>query len=253
MRHFIIFIISILSFCSATAITFNDEKLHYKVMYKWGFVNKQAGTATLSIRNQDSQYITRLVAKSEPWADKFYMVRDTLNGVIQKNGFLPLYYEKKAHEGNTFKHDIVKYSRSGNIVYGECTRIKRDKDEKDGYKKEQRLSATGTTVDILSVFYYMRAIDYNKMKPGQVLKMSIFSGKRKELLTIKYMGTENVAYDNKNYNCFHINFTFTSTEGGKKTSEDMDAWLSTEINRTPIKLEGTLTIGKVQCFYTGKG
>ena len=132
---------------------------------------------------------------------------------------------------------------------GHCTRIEREKGEK-GLKKEHVISATGTTVDMLSVYYYMRSIDYANMKNGQVMKLNIFSGKRKELLTIKYLGTEKVTCDNKTYNCYHITFTFTSN-GKTKTSDDMDAWISTDSRRIPVKLEGTLTVGKVQCFYTG--
>ncbi len=251
MKYLSSIILGLSALCmSANEISFNNEKVNYKVMYKWGLVNKQAGTATLSISNHGANYITKLTAKSDPWADNFYMVRDTLNGTIRKAGFLPLFYEKKAHEGGDFKHDIVKYSRNGNRVIGYCTRIKRDEDESKGTKKEHIISATGATVDMLSVYYYMRAINYNDMKKGQVMKLNIFSGKRKELLTIKYHGTETVTYDNKSYNCYHISFTFTS-DGNKKTSDDMDAWISTDTRRIPVKLEGTLPVGKVQCFYTG--
>ena len=31
----------------------------------------------------------------------------------------------------------------------------------------------------------------------------------------------------------------------------MDAWISTEPNRIPLRLEGKLPVGKVQCFYSG--
>lgn len=233
-----------------SAMTFNNETIHYKVMYKWGLVNKQAGTASLTIKNQGENYKTQLVAKSDPWADKFYMVRDTLNGSIRKAGFLPLFYEKIAHEGDDFKHDVVKYSRNGNTVMGYCTRIKRDKGAKSGSKKEHVISATGTTVDMLSVYYYMRSLDYGAMKKGQITKLNIFSGKRKELLTIKYQGAETITYDNKSHKCYHISFTFTS-DGKTKTSDDMDAWISTDARRIPMKLEGSLPVGKVQCFYTG--
>lgn len=219
-------------------------------MYKWGLINKQAGTASLSINSNNDTYVTQLVAKSEPWADQLYMVRDTLNGRIQKEGFLPLFYEKIAHEGGEFKHDIVNYSRNEDTVIGYCTRINRKDGKKTGTKKEHVISATGTTVDMLSVFYYMRALNYPEMKNGEVTTLNIFSGKRKEILTITYHGQEDVTYDNKSHNCYHISFTFTS-DGNKKTSDDMDAWISTDSRRIPLKLEGSLSVGKVQCFYTG--
>ena len=57
------------------AVPFSQsESLSYKVMYKWGLINKQAGTATLTISRNGDTYKSRLTAASAPWADKFYMV-----------------------------------------------------------------------------------------------------------------------------------------------------------------------------------
>ena len=252
MKHLILSISILVSMLgmNISAQTFSDETIHYKVMYKWGLVNKKAGTASLTIKNVGDNYETQLVAKSEPWADQLYMVRDTLNGRIQKEGFLPLFYEKLAHEGGEFKHDIVDYSRNGDTVIGYCTRISRKDENKPGTKKEHVISATDTTVDMLSVYYYMRSLDYANMKNGQVTTLNIFSGKQKELLTITYHGTETITYDKKSHDCYHISFTFTS-DGNKKTSDDMNAWISIDTRRIPLKLEGSLPVGKVQCFYTG--
>ena len=135
-------------------------------------------------------------------------------------------------------------------MIGYCTRISRKDGKKNGTKKEHVISATGSTVDMLSVYYYMRSLDFPNMKKDDVIKLNIFSGKRKEILTITFHGTESITYDKKTHNCYHISFTFTS-DGSKKTSDDMDAWISTDSRRIPLKLEGSLPVGKVQCFYTG--
>ena len=124
---------------SICAQTFNDETITYKVMYKWGLINKQAGDAALSIKTVGNNYETQLVAKSAPWADQFYVVRDTLNGRIQKDGFLPLFYEKIAHEGKDFKHDVVNYSRNEDTVIGYCTRISQKEGKKNATKKEKSI------------------------------------------------------------------------------------------------------------------
>ena len=80
----------------STAAEFSNESLDYKVMYKWGLVNKQAGHATLSVRRKGAYYITQLTAASERWADRFYKVRDTLKGSIEIREFKPQFYEKIA-------------------------------------------------------------------------------------------------------------------------------------------------------------
>lgn len=229
---------------------FKNESLSYKVMFKWGMVNKQAGTATLTIRNSGSRYITQLTAASASWADHFYKVRDTLNGVIDKTKFRPLTYERIAHEGSDHKHDNVAFSYTGAQVKGKCTRQKRDKNGKPVVDEKRELTAIGTTVDMLSSFYYMRQLPYDTWKKGHVLTINIFSGKRKELLTIKYLGTETVKYDKKSFKCHHITFIFTS-DGRTKTSDNMDAWITSDARHIPVKLEGKLPVGKVRCFYTG--
>lgn len=246
-----LFLLATVAQCSwADAHKFADESLNYKVMYKWGLVNKQAGRATLMLRNEGNQYVTVLTARSEPWADKFFKVRDTLSGVIDRETFRPLIYVKKAHEGGDHKHDVVKYEYQGARTIGKTTRRKWDNNGKIKVNEERTLEAYGTTVDMLSSFYYMRALPFETWKPGHVVSLNIYSGKRKELLTIKYLGVENVDYDKKKYSCWHIRFVFTG-ENRTKTSDDMDAWISTDGKRLPIKLEGKLKVGTVKCFYTG--
>lgn len=234
----------------AFATEFADESLDYKVKYKWGLINKQAGHATLTLRNVGEDYIVKLTAASEPWADRIFEVRDTLNGVIVRDGLRSKYYEKIAHEGGEYKHDTVKFGYIGTKVTGDCRRrvVKKGVER---VNQQLSLEAEGTTVDMLSAFYYMRSIPYDKWRDGQSETITIFSGKRKEDLTIKYHGIETVKADKKEFRCYHITFIFTS-DGGRKTSDDMDAWISADGRRIPVRMEGKLPVGKVHCVYSGQ-
>lgn len=248
-RLFTVIACATLFFC-AGASTLPEESLHYKVMFKWGLINKKAGTATLTLKHSPNNYAAQLTAASEPWADKIYKVRDTLNGRMSYRELKPLFYEKIANEGQERKHDIVNYDySSAPIVTGRCSR---KVFKKDILKIEDSrvLTAEGEVVDMLTSFYYMRNLPYASWHPGQVMELSIFSGKQKETLTIKYEGTEN--YDNvgTETKVYHIKFMFTS-KGGTKSSDDMEAWISADSRRIPLRLEGKLPVGKVQCIYTG--
>ena len=67
MKYLLSLIIGFISLSlSANEISFNNEKVNYKVMYRWGLVNKQAGTATLTITNKGDNYITKFTARSDP-------------------------------------------------------------------------------------------------------------------------------------------------------------------------------------------
>lgn len=250
--YYIILSLALLSIANiSNATKFANESVKYRVMYKWGLINTQAGTAILSIKDDGDYYKASLTAASEPWADKFYKVRDTLLGTIDKEKIIPYYYEKIAHEGGEFNRDIINYTRLNDTVTAHCIRY-RQKDEDAPIKKSEIThTATGFTVDMLSVFYYMRTLNYPAMQRGEETKINIFSGKHKELLSIKFKGVEAIEIDDKRHICFHITFTFTS-DGKNKTSDDMDAWISTSSSRIPLKLEGKLPVGKIQCYHVAK-
>lgn len=238
--------------CSLTlsARKYADESLDYKVMYKWGLVHKQAGHATLSLRNRGNEYHTMLTAASEKWADRFYKVRDTLEGRIERATFRPRHYEKRSHEGGDHKHDVVVYDYNGNSVTGSCIRRAWDKKGKLKTDETRRLTAEGVTIDMLSSFYYMRDLPYETYQPGHKTVVNLFSGKRKEILTIKYLGRQNVEVGKKTYQCYHISFNFTEPgKKGKESSDPMEAWISTGDQRIPIKLSGKLKVGAVHCVY----
>ena len=222
-----------------------NEALTYKVMFKWGLINKQAGTATLYLTDHGNHYGSKLVASSAKWADKFFCVRDTLNGTMTKTGLKPIFYEKIAHEGDEHKHDTVKFSFTGNKATGHCTRkvVKKGELIRD---QQQVLEAEGTTVDMLTSYYFMRTLPFDEWKAGHTEAVNIFSGKQKEILTFEYRGIETLKIGKKEYLCYHITFKFTG-KGGKKTSDNMDAWITTTPDRTPVQLEGKLPVGKVRC------
>lgn len=231
--------------------TIRPETINYDVMFKWGLINKKAGTVAITLKDAGDKYESLLTGTSASWADHIFKVRDTLSGRMTKKDFTPLFYQKIAHEGGKFKHDIVKYDYSTpGIVKADCLRKAYDKDGKPTRDERRQLEADGAAIDMLASFYYMRRIPFETMVAGQKVTIDIFSGKRKEILTIHFNGIREVRIGKTLHNAYYITFTFTS-KGGEKTSDDMEAWISTTDDRIPLRLEGKLPVGKVQCFFTG--
>lgn len=229
-----------------------EETLSYDVMYKWGLINKKAGTVTITTSNTASdRFLSNLSGRTAPWADHIYKVRDTLRGTIDSDTFFPYTYEKIAHEDGDFSHDHLVFSRSGNTTTAKVVRRKKRKKDKTEEVTNRELEATGPTLDMLSAFYYMRKLDYDKMAPGETVRLNVFSGRQKEILKIHFDGTKEIKVGKKRYKTYHITFTFTS-KAGKKTSDNMDAWISATPERVPLLLEGRLPVGKVRAVYSGK-
>lgn len=241
-------LVIMLSAVQATAIvSIPAETLNYKVMFKWGLINKKAGWARLEYKPGTVTSEAVLYAASEPWADRLYTLRDTLYSTIHQASMTPVYYERVANEDGKYARDIIKFTHSGSKVRATTRRYRRSKPGAELKQADNTLEADGSTVDMLSAFYYIRSMPFARMQPGQQRIINIFSAKRKERLTITFVGEEQVKIDSGTYNTYHVKFRFT-TEGAKQSSDDIDTWLETAAPHIPVKLEGKLKIGKIMCL-----
>lgn len=229
---------------------FANERLKYVISYKWGVIHKDAGEASLSLRNSGANYHVMLAARTKPWADKFYSVRDTLLGTIRKSGLKPLSYQKITHEKGKYAKDEIFYTHSGASTVGKARRHRPD-DSGNINIKEKTLSASGPVYDMLSIFYYLRQIDYSALNKNKVYVATVFSGNKKEKITIKSLGIQKIKLrDKSTREAYHIKFNFTQ-EGGKKSSDDMDTWISTDSRHIPLYLVGKLPVGEVRAYFMG--
>lgn len=231
----------------AAALSLADEDLHYVVLYKWGFINRDAGEATLSLRGDGEHSRAQLAAGTLPWADKVFRVRDTLQVEFRTADCRPTVYRKIAHEGERYSRDVVayEYSAEGREVTGRVVR-QRQKADEPLVSADTTLYATAPTLDMLSVFYYLRQLDYPSMKPGTQIRTNLFSGKEVEQLTLTYRGIKKEKIQGKTRQAYYMEFSFTHK--GKPSGAAMFTWLSTDDRRLPLKLEGRLPLGKVQAF-----
>lgn len=231
------------------AAGFENENLRYVISYKWGLIHKDAGDATLSLRRNGDRYTVMLAAKTKPWADRFYSVRDTLHGTIRARDLKPVSYTKITHEKGKYARAEIKYSISGQTTHGVAKRYR----EKDGVPSvtEKTLSATGPVYDMLSVFYYLRKLDYAQLNRNKIYTATVFSGSKKETIKIRSLGVEKIKLKDKSVReAYHIKFNFTQ-EGGRKSSDDIDTWISTDSAHIPLYLVGRLPVGEVRAYYLG--
>ena len=221
---------------------FSNEKLNYEIVYHWGPIWKHAADATLTIRKTSDGYFSQLTGKTRSWADDVYPVRDTLKCTMDAK-LRPLRYEKVTHEKDYYARDVIKFSYNYSHTSAHCTRYR-----KSGTTTID-LSAKTQAYDMVSVFYMLRNLDYDELSRNKNYTTVIFSGKQKEYLTINYKGVETIKMrDGTKRKAHRIDFKFTQ-EGGKKSSDNLSAWMSTDASRIPLLLVGKLPVGEVKCYY----
>jgi hypothetical protein len=161
-----------------------------------------------------------------------------------QSNFRPLKYEKFTHEKSYYAHDVVDFNNGASSTSATCKRYRKNKPT-----ATLSLSTGGVAYDMLSTFFMLRNLDYSKMAESKVYKTCIFSGKQKETLTIKYQGVKQLQLrDKSRHQAHHIKLQFTQ-DGGKKSSDDIDAYISTMPNRIPLLVVGKLPICEVKCYY----
>ena len=243
-KHCAIAVSFLLTFAlQARAVNFSNERLNYEIVYHWGMIWKHAGDASLSIKKTGTGYQARLTGSTRSWADKVFPVRDTLKCSMNAR-LQPLRYEKLTHEKNYYARDLVEFSYYYSHTSATCTRYRTDKPT-----QVVNLSAKCQAYDMVSVFYMLRNLDYDELSRNKRVTTVIFSGKQKEYLTITYKGRENIKMRNGTQReAYHITFKFTQ-EAGKKSSDDINTWMSTDAARIPLLLVGNLPVGQVKCYY----
>ena len=204
------------------------EWLSYDVIYQLGFLWTRAATATLQLTE--------------------YKVRDTLVSDMQRNKeLLPIYYAKLADENGTYRKDEVNYTYDGNSTTGNIRLYRPKRNAIEDYT----LTEPGIVYDMLSIFYVIRTFDFRAMEMYQIYNTKIFSGKNLEYLEIEYLGQEILKQNKKEYSTYKLRFRFYDRTG-KKTSDKISAWVSTDNKRIPLKVEGKLPLGSMKAVYTGE-
>lgn len=227
-----------------------SEDFRYVVTYKWGLIQKDAGDVLITKRPKGGGYELKMVARTKPWADRIYKVRDTMISVTSKERYMPQTYNYISHQKNKYRRDDIRFVYSGNKVTGHSVKYKEDKNGKVN-RSAHELSGLGPTYDMLSVYFFLRDLDYGNMKAGDKVKATIFSGSKEENLEVRCEGKEKIQLrDKSEHEAWHIVFKFTQG-GGTKSSDDINCWISATAPHTPLMIVGNLPIGQVRVHYVG--
>lgn len=246
-KYFLPLILLVL-FLPSLSYAKEKETIKYVVSYKWGLIQQDAGDAIITKTPGHEGYELKLTAKTKPWADRIYKMRDTLISTVGHHSYLPEKYVRIAHEKGKYSRDEIKFDHSGEMARGSGIKY-REKKNGEIFQKDVNIEGPGPAFDFLSIFFHLREVDYASMKPGEKIVTSIFSGDKSEKLTVTPIGIETIKLKDKTeHETWHIVFNFT-TKGATKSSDDIDCWISTDGDKLPLLIVGSLPVGQIRCHY----
>ena len=251
MKKLFLLIIFVLPACLfAQFLPFKSgEKLDYDIFYHWGIIWKRAGTATLTVEDSEYKdepaYKMQLNGRTLAFADKIMRVRDTL--VAYTNHELqPLYYAKISNEGSFWGKDQNFYSYPDEGITNAYVTV----DRKKRPSRDSLLTLEGQAFDMLTVFYYLRILDYSRLAPNTLISIPIFTGRKLITMLVRYKGETNVKLRNKSqFPSYRLNLSFVNDDSFKEDDDPIEVWLSADSQKIPLKVEGKLPIGSLQAEY----
>lgn len=224
-----------------------DETLHYNVRFKWGIIDANVGIATLSTHSDPGQgtFVATLSGKSVDLLGHYYEAGDTVEASMLHGALRFPQTETIDAEHGVFSIETITSDNGGKNTDGPVVGHL-----PDGRELRSRTSqyGSGLTIDLLSVFYYIREIDYSKFQPGQRFIINLHGAGSAESLHVSYIGTDNVDVNGVSYmGAFHISLTFGGAQASKIDS--LEVWIADNDSHVPVKIDGSLSVGRIECRF----
>lgn len=207
------------------------EKLTYIV--KFGPII--GGTASLTLRqvsyNNKMVFHSRAEGRTVGLAEKLYSVKDIFESYFDMQNGLPLKLVRDVKEGSYKKHEEAFFDRDNNTVYS--------------LRLDTTIQVPPDILDMVSLLYFIRSLDMNQAKPGEVLKTITYFDDELFPFQIRYKGKEDVKTKFGKIKCYRFD---PVVEPGRMfdSEDDMTIWMSADKNVIPIKVRFDLLVGSLR-------
>ncbi len=207
------------------------EKLKFVIYY--GMVNGGQINAELIETEYEGKkaYHAKMLATTIGLADVIYKVRDEYQSYFNPENALPYKSVRDISEGRYKRYDLAFFDH---------------KNLKVTNSKNKVFDVPADIRDMVAVFYYVRNMDFDNMKQGDVIKVNTFFDNELFPFDMKYRGTETIKTKMGEFKCIKI---VPYVEPGRifEKEDDMTIYLSADRNRVPIRVQFILKVGTVKC------
>jgi len=206
------------------------EKLTFDVGYKFitaGQAVMQIGEKPTTINGRPC-YDVRFDVRTTSAFDKVFKVRDRYATYIDVDGIFPWRFEQSVREGNYSRDFAANIDQNANMAK----------------TTEGSFKVSPFVHDILSAFYYTRAMDLKSMKKGQSFVLKNFYGKKTYDLRVRILGRERVEVDAGTFDCVVVEPLVV--EGGLFKNEGrIIVYLTDDDRKIPVKVSTKVVIGSI--------
>ena len=220
---------------------YSGEHIEYRVHY--GFIT--AGEAEMNVVNSTETVNNRpchkleVVGRTAGAFDKMLKIRDTWGAYMDTATYVTYKNYRRIEEGNYRRNEQINLdykNQKGTIVVNN-----------DAPKD---LKLPGYVYDMVSGYYFLRLLDYNSLREGQIISINGMLEDKFYNFKIKYVGKERIKTKYGRTNAIFLapilpeNKLFNGENAIK-------FYISDDANRIPLKIRAELYVGAVELDIKG--
>ncbi|QSE99017.1 DUF3108 domain-containing protein [Fulvivirga lutea] len=218
------------------------EVINYKVHY--GFVNAAEGKMVISDKlfkiNNRHCYKIDVYGKSIGMFDVFLRIRDNWGTYLDTASIIPHKAYRYIEEGKYRKKEIVNFHHFNKKVEV----IDFDKN-KEIWKPAKEFEAPTYVQDMVSGYYYLRTLDFDKLKENEIIQLKAFFDDEVYDFNIRFLGREEVK--TKIGTIRSLVLSPIMPENSLFDGENsIRVWISDDRNKVPIKVKAQMFVGAVE-------
>lgn len=225
------------------------ENKTYTLLYKWGAVLTEVGTATLQLDSLQFEstpaYKTTLRVQSNSFFDLFFKMREEFFSWFAADNLRPLKYSRDTFEGGYMATNLYDYDWEQGVIHADINFESRgrqilDIPLKDGVR------------DLPSLIYSLRSVDYGRLVPGRVYPLAFAIDDKVFDVKLTYKGKETVKVRKLGKVPAH-HFSCSVVQGAMfEGNQELQYWLSDDPSHLLLGLMAPLRVGGVWAWVKKK-
>ena len=218
------------------------EKLEYRVHL--GFLSGAYATIdigeTIYTINERPCFRINIHGRTAGVIDLFYKVRDTWGSYLDTAAIVPQRFYRYIRENKYRKNEIVDFDHFNDSV----TVARLDKKTMK-LKEKVNFPISNNAQDLVSGAFYLRTMDLNKKKRGDMIYIKGFFDDESYNIKIKYLGTEKLKTKVGTFET-HVMAPMLPENKLFRGKEAIKLWLSKDNNKIPLKIQAEMFVGAVE-------
>ncbi len=239
MKKIGFFLVGVLQIFPVVAQIHSNEKLIYAGSYFLSGMMTNVAQITMStemLKTSKKSYLHLSVeaATFQKW-DSYFKIRDLYESYVDPSSLKPSLYHRNVYEGGYTKTEKYTFLPDGKTVKSVSQR-------KKGPVKTDLLSINPKTLDVVTLIYKLRTVNFSTIQPGQSIAFQTIFDQKEYPVWIKFLGKETISTGTLGkQTCFKLSIS-SKTNKLKGTDKNL-IWITADSKKIPCLIEFSIPVG----------